>query len=113
MVEPTIGGSPLHCLGYFHVYLLRTHKISHLPNNRQQGCMDSLLVTGRGRRCCCLLLAAPWFDDRSMWEPEWSDQRQGTFATSHATSVSTEIGPRWWDEGQERELRELELENKE
>ncbi len=52
---------PLLCPGYSYIYLLRTHKIYHLPNNQQQGCVDSLLVTGRGRRC---------YDDRSMSHDE-------------------------------------------
>jgi hypothetical protein len=33
------------------------------------------------------------------------DQGQGTFATSHATSVSTEIGPRWYEGQLQRKAR--------
>jgi hypothetical protein len=58
---------PLLCPGYFPVYY-SVHIRSHLTNNQQQGCMDSLLATGRGRRC---------YDDRSMWEPEWSELTKG------------------------------------
>lgn len=58
---------PLLCPGYFSVYH-SVHIKYHLPNNQQQGCTGSLLVTGRGRRC---------YDDRSMWEPEWSELAKG------------------------------------
>ena len=77
---------PLLCPGYSSAhYSVRIRY--HLPNNQQQGCMDSLLVTGRGRRC---------YKDRSMWKREWSEltEGKGTFANSHATSAATEIGPR-------------------
>ena len=78
MVEATIGAFLLLCPAISMLtYLLRTHKIYHLPNNQQQGCMDSLLVTGQGRRR---------YDDRSMWEPEWSKLTKGkqrTVANRH------------------------------
>jgi hypothetical protein len=55
------------CLGYFSVYY-PVHIKYPLPNNQQQGCMDSLLVTGRSRKC---------YDVQSMWEPEWSELTKG------------------------------------
>ena len=85
MIEAMIGGRTPALPDYFYVYQLRTHKIYHLPNNQQQGCMDSLLVTGRGRR---------FYDDRSMWEPEWSEltKGKGRLQTINTTSA-TEIAP--------------------
>lgn len=59
-------------------YSVHITKIYHLLNDQQQGYMDSLLVMSRGRRC---------YDDRSMWEPEWSELPKGRFANSHTTSV--------------------------
>ena len=81
-LKPRSAGVPSASLDYFYVYLLSTHKIYHLPNNQQQSCMDSLLVTGRGRRC---------YDDRSMWDPEWSEliKGKGHLPTVNTTSVST------------------------
>lgn len=77
MVEATIGvRSP----SFARLFLY------HLPNNQQQGCMVSSLVTGRGRRC---------YDDRSMWEPEWSELTKTKGRLQTVNTTATEIGPRW------------------